>query len=170
MKKNNFFLIIGIISIIIGGSASVYAGNYLLNGYEVSYDNSSTGISSEKVQGAVDELYNYADNYSNIKNRLNNIKNNFLNKTYPIGSIYMSTTEDTAAKVQTKFGGTWEKIEGRFLLSSSSSYTAGSTGGSANAVVVSHSHTFTGTAATSGGPSANPTYTFTLSRNRQPLQ
>lgn len=33
------------------------------------------------------------------------------------------------------FGGTWEQIEGRFLLASSSSYVAGSTGGSASVAV-----------------------------------
>lgn len=30
-----------------------------------------------------------------------------INKIYPVGSIYISTTLDTAAKVQTAFGGTW---------------------------------------------------------------
>lgn len=41
------------------------------------------------------------------------------------------------------FGGTWEKIEGKFIMSSSSSYSAGTTGGSNDAVVVSHTHTGT---------------------------
>ena len=31
------------------------------------------------------------------------------NYLYPVGSIYMSTTDDTVEKVQTKFGGTWVK-------------------------------------------------------------
>ena len=39
-------------------------------------------------------------------------------------------------------GTTWQKIEGRFLLGSSSAYALGSTGGSADAVVVQHSHDF----------------------------
>lgn len=39
------------------------------------------------------------------------------------------------------FGGTWEQIQGRFLLAANSSYAAGTTGGSADAVVVSHTHT-----------------------------
>lgn len=54
--------------------------------------------------------------------------------SYPIGSIYMST-EDTSP--DTLFGGTWERITGRFLLgatdngSSGASQAAGRTGGEA---------------------------------------
>lgn len=32
----------------------------------------------------------------------------FINKLYPVGSIYLSTSLDTVAKVQEAFGGTWE--------------------------------------------------------------
>lgn len=45
---------------------------------------------------------------------------------YPIGSIYMSMN-DTNPRLL--FGGTWEQIQGRFLLGASSDYSAGSTGG-----------------------------------------
>lgn len=51
---------------------------------------------------------------------------------YPVGSIYMSTTLTTKAQVEAIFGGTWEKLEGRFLLGSSSSYANGATGGEAS--------------------------------------
>ena len=47
---------------------------------------------------------------------------------YPVGSIYMSVN---ATNPKELFGGTWEKIQGRFLLGMSSSYPAGSTGGEA---------------------------------------
>lgn len=48
---------------------------------------------------------------------------------YPIGSIYMSVN---AADPSTLFSGTsWEKLEGRFLLGSDSTYKPGSTGGEA---------------------------------------
>lgn len=46
----------------------------------------------------------------------------------PIGFIYMSMVDENPAKW---FGGTWEKIEERFLLGASSSYPVGSTGGEA---------------------------------------
>lgn len=54
------------------------------------------------------------------------------NRIYPVGSIYISTNDVNPGSI---FTGTWEKIEGKFLLGSSSSYTLGSDGGSAN-----HSH------------------------------
>ena len=48
---------------------------------------------------------------------------------YPVGSIYMSVN---AADPSTLFSGTsWEKLEGRFLLGSDSTYKPGSTGGEA---------------------------------------
>ena len=47
---------------------------------------------------------------------------------YPVGAIYMSATDANPAAL---FGGTWERIGGRFLLGADSTYTAGSTGGGA---------------------------------------
>lgn len=47
---------------------------------------------------------------------------------YPVGSIYMSTNN---VSPQSFFGGTWERIQDRFLLAAGSTYAAGSTGGSA---------------------------------------
>lgn len=49
-----------------------------------------------------------------------------LNLVYPVGAIYISCNSTGPA---TLFGGTWEQIQGRFLLASSESYPAGSTGG-----------------------------------------
>ena len=52
-----------------------------------------------------------------------------INIVYPVGSIYMSVN---AADPSTLFSGTsWEKLEGRFLLGSDSTYNPGSTGGEA---------------------------------------
>ena len=56
---------------------------------------------------------------------------------YPVGAIYMSVSSASPANL---FGGTWEQIQDRFLLSAGSSYGAGSSGGSADAVVVYHNH------------------------------
>lgn len=47
---------------------------------------------------------------------------------YPVGAIYMSVTEVDPSSL---FGGTWERIGGRFLLGADSTYAAGSTGGEA---------------------------------------
>lgn len=68
-----------------------------------------------------------------------------VDKIYPVGSIYMSLTDSTVSAVQNRFGGTWAKIEGRFLLAASSSYAVNTTGGSADAIVVSHTHELAGT-------------------------
>ena len=71
------------------------------------------------------------------------------NKFFPVGSIYMSVNNTSPASF---LGGTWEQILGKFLLSSddvltdgiittAGSYHIGDNGGSADAVVVSHTHT-----------------------------
>lgn len=57
------------------------------------------------------------------------IGSNFiLDNFYPVGSIYMNVNRTDPG---TLFGGTWEQIQGRFLLGMSSSYPAGSQGGEA---------------------------------------
>lgn len=71
-------------------------------------------------------------------------KSEIVNMIYPVGSIYMSTNNTSPAVL---FGGTWKKIEGQFLLASgktpnvNKTYTAGSSGGSKDSVLPSHSHT-----------------------------
>ena len=49
-----------------------------------------------------------------------------LEAVYPVGSIYMSVNSTSP---QVLFGGTWEAIQGKFLLGSSAAHKAGSTGG-----------------------------------------
>ena len=51
-----------------------------------------------------------------------------INLIYPVGSIYMSVNSTSPA---TFLGGTWERIQDKFLLAAGSTYSAGSTGGSA---------------------------------------
>lgn len=52
--------------------------------------------------------------------------NFILDNVYPVGSIYMNVNSTNPG---TLFGGTWEQIQGKFLLGMSSSYPAGSQGG-----------------------------------------
>ena len=57
---------------------------------------------------------------------------------YPVGAIFISTV---SADPGTYLGGAWEQLKDRFLLGAGDTYQAGDTGGSADAVVVSHDHT-----------------------------
>ena len=62
-----------------------------------------------------------------------------IDDVYPIGSIYMSAND---VDPSTLFGGTWERIQDKFLLAKGSTYsTLEGTGGSADAIVVEHTHT-----------------------------
>ena len=70
--------------------------------------------------------------------------NFILDNVYPVGSIYMNVNSTNPG---TLFGGTWEQIQGRFLLGMSSSYPAGSQGGEAEHTLSTnempaHSHNF----------------------------
>lgn len=63
---------------------------------------------------------------------------------YPIGSIYMSVNNLNPSEV---FGGTWEQIKDKFLLSSGDNYDLGDTGGEAThtltaAELPSHNHSY----------------------------
>lgn len=51
-----------------------------------------------------------------------------LDRTYPVGSIYMSTVSTNPKDL---FGGTWQALGGRFLIGADGTYKAGATGGEA---------------------------------------
>ena len=61
------------------------------------------------------------------------VKQCILDVVYPVGSIYISVNSTSP---EILFGGTWEQINDRFLLACGSTYSNGSTGGSAT-----HTHT-----------------------------
>ena len=93
-----------------------------------------------------------------------------LQAVYPVGSIYCSYGNTSPAVL---FGfGTWQKIEGRFLLGANSTYSLGSTGGAATVALTvaqlpahrhgassasagAHAHTVSGTAASAGAHTHN---------------
>ena len=65
------------------------------------------------------------------------------NVIYPIGSVYISINNVEPSSL---FGGTWEKLEDRFLLASGKTYTNGNIGGEATHKLTinempSHTHT-----------------------------
>lgn len=100
---------------------------------------------------------------------------NIVDLIYPVGAIYMSVNNTNPG---TLFGGTWEQIKDKFMLSAGDTYAGGATGGSASqsytpsgsvgnhtlttAELPKHTHTYSKSATTSdkssgstGGPSNN---------------
>lgn len=47
-------------------------------------------------------------------------------RDHPVGSLYFSENATSPAEL---YGGTWERIEGKFIMGASDTYPAGSTGG-----------------------------------------
>lgn len=90
-----------------------------------------------------------------IDNKLANcvLQSDLLNLIYPVGSIYLSVN---ATNPSTLFGGTWERIQDKFILAAGSTYEAGTTGGSAaHTHTLSHTHAGQGTLAAAVGASNN---------------
>lgn len=82
-------------------------------------------ILNEKINTTNEAVDN---NFNILSEVFETFKSSFLNLVYPIGAVYISINSTSPA---TLFGGTWEAIKDRFLLSAGSSYSAGSTGGAA---------------------------------------
>ena len=81
-----------------------------------------------------------------------------LSDVYPVGSIYMNASVATNPGTLLGFG-TWVSFgAGRVLLGEGDGYTAGATGGSKDAVVVSHTHT--GSTNTAGDHAHSSTQSF----------
>ncbi|MBQ9023881.1 MAG: hypothetical protein IJ105_01515, partial [Bacilli bacterium] len=78
-NKERIVFFISLIMMIISSSISVYAANYLYSSSEVSFDNSSSGISSDNVQGAIDELYQNASDYSSLESRIGVLEGHWKN-------------------------------------------------------------------------------------------
>lgn len=53
-------------------------------------------------------------------------------RDHPVSSLYISDNATSPAEL---YGGTWERIEGRFIMGASDTYPAGSTGGSATKTI-----------------------------------
>ena len=71
-------------------------------------------------------------------------KRDLLEKVYPIGSYYWSSNNKSPSEI---FGGSWTKINGRFLFASDSNHYVGDTGGEERVTlkineIPSHSHNY----------------------------
>ena len=77
---------------------------------------------------------------------------------FPVGAIYSSTSSTNPG---TSLGfGTWTQFAaGRMMMGAGGSFSPGTTGGSNDAITVSHTHTYSGT---TGAMSANSTHSHTF--------
>ena len=102
---------------------------------DIYYDNSDSNLNAADMQDAIDEVFQHATDYNEIKSRVTALED-YKNQIYPVGSIYISATDSTAEAVAARFGGTWEAYAtGRTLIGMGSNgtnnyTTIGATGGS----------------------------------------
>ena len=89
-------------------------------------------------------VFDWSKNDFNVNGTLKVNNTDIFDLIYPVGSIYISVN---STNPRTLFGGTWEQIQGKFLLGMSGSYPAGSQGGEATHTLTtsempSHRHIF----------------------------
>ncbi len=148
-------IILGIIICgIIFGSVGVYAGsNFYANGISVSVPTGSSLGSDATLQNSLDELYNIADKYDELKKEISSLKSDVINEMYPVGSIYFSTDITSPSDVAKKLGGTW------ISYGASDTYLrlGGNGSGGSNSVKLSANQIPTHT---TGNQSANHSHTF----------
>ena len=135
------------ITIVVSPDTHIEEGSYDyydLKVSKISYDGSTITISSGKTsmeEVGVYLVFNSAIvgniEYMNVVKRTP-IVNQIIDTIYPIGSTYISVNSVNPSFL---FGGEWEQIQDKFLLASGTTYVNGSTGGSADAIVVTHNHT-----------------------------
>ena len=100
--------------------------------------NNSSSLNKKITEKVVDNInYDASGSVQDQILEIDNIKGEVINEIYPVGSIYMSEKDDTVEKVQSKFGGKWEKVTDRFLVGASTSYPVSTTGGNKT-----HSHKY----------------------------
>ncbi len=153
--KERIYVIVGMVmGMILSATISYTVASTLINSKDVVYQDNS-GLGATNVQAAIDgtctkfntqltTLQTTIEN--NVDTKITTAKNDTLLKVYPVGSIYTSVNTTNPG---TLFGGTWERIKGRFLLSADdTTYKINATGGEATHVLTvnempSHNHGIT---------------------------
>ena len=91
--------------------------------------NNSSSLNKKITEKVVDNIYydssgSVQDRLSILENQLKNMENSMLDKIYPVGSVYISTTDDTIEKVKERFPNTkWEVYASGRTLVSAGTYT-----------------------------------------------
>ena len=84
--------------------------------------NNSSSLNKTITEKVVDNIdYDASgtvqDKLKILDSRIDNIENSMLDKMYPVGSIYMTTTYSTTEEVTNAIGGEWEKYaQGRTII------------------------------------------------------
>ena len=84
--------------------------------------NNSSSLNKKITEKVVDNIdYDASgtvqDKLKILDSRIDNIENSMLDKIYPVGSIYMTTTYSTTEEVTNAIGGEWEKYaQGRTII------------------------------------------------------
>ena len=120
-------------------------------------------VSNVKALTIEEQLNELKTNINKLQSSMNDIKDNTLDKTYPVGSIYITTVYSTSSQVSEALGGTWEAYSsGKTLVGVDSSdetfNTVGKEGGNSTTTLStdnlpSHTHgipVLSGTAASDG--------------------
>ena len=102
------------------GNTAVYYVSVPTRKWAMKFRPDGRGVAFGKA-AETDALFEIADGWA-VKSR------GIVDLIYPVGSIYLSVS---AADPGALFGGTWQQLEGRFLLGAGSTYAAGDTGGEA---------------------------------------
>ena len=91
--------------------------------------NNSSTLNKKITEKVVDNIdYDASgtvqDKLKDLDSRIDNIENSMLDKIYPVGSVYISTTDDTIEKVKERFPNTkWEVYASGRTLVSAGTYT-----------------------------------------------
>ena len=110
--------------------------------------NKNNIITNTNLKDTKEDLGNTKVDLGNTKYNLEKVKSDFkrdlLEKVYPIGSYYWSSNNKSPSEI---FGGSWTKINGRFLFASDSNHYVGETGGEERVTlklheIPSHSHNY----------------------------
>lgn len=110
----------------------------------------TTAGNTEEITNAITAHNTSSTAHADIRSLITAMQASIIMAVYPVGALYISTVSTSPA---TLFGGNWERVKDKFLLSAGDSYAAGATGGEATHVLSTSempSHNHSGSTGTAG--------------------